>query len=144
MTDQAANLARCKAAFHEVDQTLGRALGYPEYAPDMGAPEGDVCTGDHVPETLAMEAAGKIRELTAERDRLRVALANIREAVRSEELTDGASRAAVGSLARSVEPLSDETVRIGQRLSDRITEMSRAAAEAKFGPMGFPGTRDDG
>lgn len=74
-------LARYKDAYgklsYAVEQTLGRVLGYPEYAADMGAPEGDVCTGEHVPETLVAEAAGKIRELTLERDRYLKALMKI-------------------------------------------------------------------
>lgn len=52
----------------EVDQTLGPALGYPYYANDQknfpGATEADgVCTGDHVPETLAAEAARRITNM---------------------------------------------------------------------------------
>jgi len=46
----------------EIDQILGKALGYPFYASDQknfpGATEADgVCTGDNVPESLALEAA---------------------------------------------------------------------------------------
>jgi len=49
----------------EVDQALGKALGYPFYADDQknfpGATEANgVCTGEHVPESLADEAAKKI------------------------------------------------------------------------------------
>lgn len=57
----------CKAYWesaHEIDQTLGRALGYPVYPdndPNCPGEPGEVETGEHVPETLAMEAANKIR-----------------------------------------------------------------------------------
>ena len=45
----------------EIDQTLGRVLGYPPN-PD-GAP--GVCTGEHAPASLAVEAAWRIAELEA-------------------------------------------------------------------------------
>ncbi len=57
----------------EVDQRLGKALGYPLYylkdgkvvGPDVegAVKDGRVCTGDHVPGTLAAEAAGRIDAL---------------------------------------------------------------------------------
>lgn len=55
----------CRAQEHEISQTLGRALGYPRYVDDPatfpGATEADgVCTGDHVAETLALQAAEQI------------------------------------------------------------------------------------
>lgn len=55
-------------ACHEVEQILGKALGYPWYKDDQknfpGTTEADgVCFGEHVPETLAQEAAQKIRTL---------------------------------------------------------------------------------
>lgn len=55
--------------FHEVEQVLGTALGYPAYGPEMfpdGVPDGSVCVGEHVPESLADEAAARIRRLEAE------------------------------------------------------------------------------
>lgn len=53
---------------NEVEQILGRALGYPLYADDQksfpGATAADgVCTGDHTPISLAMETAARITEL---------------------------------------------------------------------------------
>lgn len=53
---------------HDVQQTLGAALGYPRHVDDPanfpGATEGDgVCVGVEVAETLAIEAAEKIRLL---------------------------------------------------------------------------------
>lgn len=50
---------------HQIEQTLGAALGYPRYCDDPtnfpGATEADgVCVGDHVAETLAEEAAARI------------------------------------------------------------------------------------
>jgi hypothetical protein len=48
---------------YEVDQTLGKALGYPVYGPEMDAPAGDVCTGEDTPATLAAAAAQQLRVL---------------------------------------------------------------------------------
>lgn len=58
---------------HEVEQTLGKVLGYPWYKDDPknfpDATEADgVCIGEHVPGTLAQEAAQRIRKLEEERD----------------------------------------------------------------------------
>lgn len=59
---------RIAKSHEEICQTLGRALNYPAFADDQknfpGATDEDgVCVGDHVAETLAMEAADKIGEL---------------------------------------------------------------------------------
>lgn len=53
----------------EVEQILGKALGYPAYADDQknfpGATEKNgVCVGEHTAATLAMEAADLIRKLS--------------------------------------------------------------------------------
>lgn len=50
---------------NEVEQVLGKALGYPKYSEDQknfpGTTEADgVCTGDHVPESLLAEAAQRL------------------------------------------------------------------------------------
>ncbi len=52
----------------EVEQVLGKALGYPYYKDDQenfpGATEDSgVCVGDHVPESLLAEAAHRIVDL---------------------------------------------------------------------------------
>lgn len=48
----------------EVEQSLGKALGYPELYPAASAvDDGTVCVGDHVPESLAEEAAETIEKL---------------------------------------------------------------------------------
>lgn len=52
----------CIKQNHEIEQTLGRALGYPKYSDDQdifpGATEDDgVCVFDQIAETLAKEAA---------------------------------------------------------------------------------------
>jgi hypothetical protein len=52
----------------EICQTLGKVLGFPWYKDDLdlfpGADESDgVCVGDHVAETLAVQAADRIRHL---------------------------------------------------------------------------------
>lgn len=43
-----------------VEQTLGRALGYPPDPTEDGSDPGTVCVGDHVPESIAAEAASVI------------------------------------------------------------------------------------
>jgi hypothetical protein len=68
---QAAEIERlrlaCTKMNDEVSQTLGKALGYPwfkddkENFPDATEKDG-VCVGDHVAESLASEAAAKLRE----------------------------------------------------------------------------------
>lgn len=54
----------------EIEQILGKALGYPKYRDDPenfpSVTDDSVCVGEHVPETLAMEAARRIE--TLERD----------------------------------------------------------------------------
>jgi hypothetical protein len=61
----------------EVCQRLGKALGYPWFKDDQenfpgATEENGVCTGEHVAESIAAEAARRIDDLEAERDRLRV------------------------------------------------------------------------
>jgi hypothetical protein len=57
---------------HAIEQTLGRALGYPPLYPDVSSvDDGQVCVGDHISETLATEAAERIRSLTGIVDDLR-------------------------------------------------------------------------
>ncbi len=60
----------------EVCQTLGEALGFPWYKDDQenfpgAALRHGVCVGDHVAESLAVEAAHEIERLRAEVERLR-------------------------------------------------------------------------
>lgn len=55
---------------HEVEQVLGKALGYPAYADDPknfpGATEKDgVCVGEHTPATLALEMVERFKKLEA-------------------------------------------------------------------------------
>lgn len=52
----------CCLISHEVEQILGKALRYPELYPKASEiDDGSVCVGEHVPQTLAQEAANKIR-----------------------------------------------------------------------------------
>jgi hypothetical protein len=56
----------CVKMEHEVTQVLGKALGYPEYGPEVfenGQPDGSVCVGEHVAESIADEAARRIKTL---------------------------------------------------------------------------------
>jgi hypothetical protein len=59
----------------EIDQVLGKALGYPRYADDPDnfpdVKNDSVCTGEHTPVTIAHEAASKIESQRREIERLR-------------------------------------------------------------------------
>lgn len=56
---------------YDIEQILGKALGYPSGYPDVSeVDDGSVCVMDHTPETLAMEAARVIVTLKAEVARL--------------------------------------------------------------------------
>ena len=64
----------------EVCQRLGKALGYPWFKDDQknfpgATEENGVCTGEHVAESIAAEAARRIGNLEAERDEAVAALA---------------------------------------------------------------------
>lgn len=60
---------------NEIEQILGKALGYPWYVDDPvsfpeATEEDGVCAGEHTAVTLAMEAAGVLRKvLTTSRRR---------------------------------------------------------------------------
>jgi hypothetical protein len=69
----AAELMRLRGALvrqgHEIEQTLGRALGYPPLCPGEGTVDhGQVCVGEHTAESLAAEAAETISRLRGERE----------------------------------------------------------------------------
>jgi hypothetical protein len=54
----------CVTMQHEIQQTLGKALGYPAAYPDVStADDGAVVVGEHIAETLALEAAETIARL---------------------------------------------------------------------------------
>jgi hypothetical protein len=60
-------ITRALLSEHNIQQTLGKALHYPWYKDDQesfpGATEASgVCVGDHVAETLAQEAADKLKQ----------------------------------------------------------------------------------
>ena len=74
MGELRAEIARLRSAISETNadicQTLGRALGYPKFCDDQqtfpGATESSgVCAGDHVAESIAVEAAKRIESLRA-------------------------------------------------------------------------------
>lgn len=61
---------------HEIEQILGKALGYPRYKDDVAnfpkATEADgVCVGDHVPVSLAMEIAARLQDVQAKSEERR-------------------------------------------------------------------------
>jgi len=69
----------CMKQNEEICQTLGQALGYPWYKNDQKNFPGStdmhgVCVGEHVAESIASEAANRIRNVTRQRDELLVAL----------------------------------------------------------------------
>jgi hypothetical protein len=69
-TENARLVRTCSMQQSEIQQTLGRALGYPLLCADQknfpGYTEADgVCVGDHVAETLASEAATELARLRA-------------------------------------------------------------------------------
>lgn len=69
---------------HEVEQILGKALGCPVMGPELfedGKPNGDVCVGDHAPQSLASQAAGEIEALRAQRDGLAAERDRLRDAL---------------------------------------------------------------
>lgn len=70
------------ASHNEIEQTLGKALGYPWYKDDQknfpGSTEKDgVCVGEHVAESIASEAANRIEKLTKENEGLKNELARL-------------------------------------------------------------------
>jgi hypothetical protein len=63
-------IARLRRAYNtlsnEVEQILGKALHYPAYGLEMfedGQPDGSVCVGDEVPQSLAFQAADELDRL---------------------------------------------------------------------------------
>lgn len=71
----------CAKQNAEICQTLGKALGYPWFKDDRknfpdATEEHGVCVGDHVAESIAMEAARRIATQDAEIEKLR---AQVRE-----------------------------------------------------------------
>ena len=83
MGEAAAEIERLRLGYvtlnSEVCQRLGKALGYPWFKDDQenfpgATEESGVCTGEHVAESIAAEAARRIGNLEAERARLREAL----------------------------------------------------------------------
>ena len=76
-------LGYCSKMNDDVSQTLGKALGYPWFkdSPEFpNATEADgVCVGDHVAESIAVEAANKIKELREHISRMIVELRDLAE-----------------------------------------------------------------
>jgi hypothetical protein len=75
--EAAAEIVRLRLAFTELNtevcQRLGKALGYPWFKDDQqnfpgATTENGVCTGEHVAETIAAEAARWIAKVEFERD----------------------------------------------------------------------------
>jgi hypothetical protein len=104
---------------YRVEQILGRALKYPPYPADWGAPEGDVCVGEHAPTSLADEAAAAISE--------RDMLAGQVERVRA--LADGHGQRVPPSMIRDA--LDDGTAAAEAVASVELDQADRAATEGR-------------
>ena len=70
----------CTKSSHEIEQILGRSLGYPRFCDDQknfpGTTDADgVAVGEHVAATLAAEAADRINHLNTRVKELEAALA---------------------------------------------------------------------
>lgn len=97
---EAALRAKVIQSHEEICQTFGKALGYPWFRDSQdcfpGATEEEgVCVGEQVAETLAIQAAERMRGLTAERDDLqhkndiyRVALEALQSSARKQLTLD--------------------------------------------------------
>lgn len=76
LASQAAEIERLKEGYgrelNEVEQHLGKALGYPELYPHVSdVDDGTVCIGEHVAGTIAHEAANRIIKQRAEIEQLK-------------------------------------------------------------------------
>ena len=95
--------AACSRENDTISQVLGRALDYPRFVDDQknfpGSTDADgVCVGDHVAASLADEAAGTIRALRAEVERLRGSLRRAPDAIeRLANLVDALDGAFISS-----------------------------------------------
>lgn len=96
------------AELAEVDQVLGRALGYPTMGPEVGGDHTTVCTGEHTVVTLAMEAAGRLSKTETLANRF------AREAGDAERERD-ALRRQVGELTRPLPADIEAALREVQR-----------------------------
>ncbi len=68
---------------YEIDQILGRALGYPEADETIGGKPGEpgnpVITGEHTPVTLSMEAAHQVKRVGRIKKNIEAALGKLKE-----------------------------------------------------------------
>jgi len=92
----------------EVCQILGRVLDYPWYKDDPknfpnSTEEHGVCVGDHVAESIAMEAASTINSLRADVERLRECLSNAESVMRGLYLSDDLAQGSVYAICREIE-----------------------------------------
>jgi chromosome segregation ATPase len=134
--DQArAEVERLRCSFSEYDnriqQELGKELGYPWFKDSQehfpGATESNgVCVGDHVGETLAIEAAEKIRELRAEVEKVQERLGRVAdESIHAMRKRDEACAEVVKLKAelRTAEAEWKYWKRIAERRNEKISAM---------------------
>lgn len=105
-----AELARLRAACrkndNDIEQVLGRALGYPRYCDDQtnfpGSTDADgVCVGDQVAASLAMQASDLVAQLRADLAEARADVQRFEAALDVSQRELAQARADVAALARS-------------------------------------------
>lgn len=97
---------------NEVEQVLGKALQYPWYKDDQknfpGAKKADgVCVGEHVPSSIAMEAAKRLAACEREHDEARRMLETMRSTLMPFSLIGG------GPDMQAFHDLDDDTIIYG-------------------------------
>ncbi len=115
----------CTKMNDEVCQRLGKALGYPWFKDDQtnfsgATEENGVCTGEHVAESIAAEAAAEIERLRAQ--------ATAAEAAR-DKLLSHATNAALPALARA-DRAEAERDRLRETLRDCVETWRPLLADA--------------
>ena len=120
----------------EIEQALGKAMGYPPLYPDASDVDDDrVGFGDHVAATLAAQAAEAIGRLKAELARV----TSERDAAREALRLGGEPPIDLGPVIdriiaalcwrKGIDPSTDDTRRIGERYAELRRTMSFGEAE---------------
>lgn len=119
-----AHRERAEQTFHEVEQTLGKALGYPWFKDDPknfpdATEEDGVCVGEHVPETIALEAANEM----ARKDKQNQQFQELNTA-QAEKIRALESRLRASELAGAeVDKVTRKVIDHNRHLLERINEL---------------------